>query len=57
MQFLDGLKVMSMAWIILGHGFLLLVDVPLSNYSDILEVLRADHNSYKQSNSYTFLES
>lgn len=38
MKFVDGLKTLSMAWIIFGHGYLLLIDEPLSNYSYALEV-------------------
>lgn len=39
MKVLDGLKAMSMIWIIFAHGYLLLLDVPLSNYADVLDVI------------------
>lgn len=39
MKVLDGLKAMSMIWIIFSHGYLLLLDVPLSNYADVLDVM------------------
>lgn len=34
--FLNGIKAISMMWIVLGHGFLLLLaEIPLQNYADI----------------------
>lgn len=36
---LDGLKTISMAWIVLCHGFLGLYTVPITNYVYVLDLL------------------